>query len=75
MGLVLYIALPIDLIPDFIPLLGQIDDVVMISLGAALILKTMPQGVFEEHLSRLEEDAAGGRGASRDASAGGSSES
>jgi uncharacterized membrane protein YkvA (DUF1232 family) len=57
LALVVYVALPIDIIPDFIPVLGQIDDVVMISLGAALIVRAMPQGVFEEHLSRLEADA------------------
>jgi uncharacterized membrane protein YkvA (DUF1232 family) len=57
MALVVYVALPIDIVPDFIPVLGQIDDVVMISLGAALIVRAMPQGVFEEHLSRLEAEA------------------
>lgn len=57
-ALVVYLALPIDLIPDFIPVLGQIDDVVMLSLGAALILRSLPRGVFEEHLSRLEAEAA-----------------
>ncbi len=58
MALVAYMALPIDLIPDFIPVLGQIDDLVMLSLGTALILRSMPRGIFEEHLSRLEAEAA-----------------
>jgi uncharacterized membrane protein YkvA (DUF1232 family) len=57
MALVVYVALPIDIVPDFIPVLGQIDDVVMIALGSALIVRAMPQGVFEEHLSRLEAEA------------------
>jgi uncharacterized membrane protein YkvA (DUF1232 family) len=64
MALVVYVALPIDLIPDFIPVLGQIDDVVMLSLGAALLIRSMPQAVFDEHLSRLEAEA--GQAASTD---------
>ena len=56
--LIAYLALPIDLIPDFIPVLGQIDDIVMLSLGTALLIKSMPQGIFDEHLARLEADAA-----------------
>jgi uncharacterized membrane protein YkvA (DUF1232 family) len=56
-ALIVYLALPIDLIPDFIPVLGQIDDAVMLGLGAALILRSIPQAVFEEHLSSLESEA------------------
>ena len=55
--LVGYLALPIDLIPDFVPVLGQIDDVVMLGLGTALIVRSLPKGIFEEHLSRLEQVA------------------
>jgi len=52
--LVGYLALPIDLIPDFIPVLGQIDDVVMLAIGGAILLRSVPAAVMEEHLSRLE---------------------
>ena len=56
----LYLALPIDLVPDFIPVLGQLDDILLLALGAALLLRTAPAAVVEEHLSRLEAEAAGG---------------
>ena len=52
--LVVYIALPFDIIPDFIPLLGQLDDVVVIALGLGLILFLTPRWVIEDHLRRLE---------------------
>jgi uncharacterized membrane protein YkvA (DUF1232 family) len=55
--LVGYFVLPFDLIPDFIPVLGQIDDIVMLSLGTALLVKSMPEGIVEEHLRRLEGEA------------------
>ncbi|MGS1016833.1 YkvA family protein [Allosphingosinicella humi] len=50
-GLVItaYALSPIDLIPDFIPVLGLIDDAVLIPFGIWLFLKMVPEGVFEEH--------------------------
>ena len=56
--LVGYTALPIDLIPDFIPVLGQIDDIVMLSLGTAILVRSMPKDIFDEHLTRFEAEAA-----------------
>jgi uncharacterized membrane protein YkvA (DUF1232 family) len=40
-GLVAYLASPLDLIPDFIPVIGQLDDVLI----AAVILRTVRRGV------------------------------
>ena len=59
--LVLYLALPLDIIPDFIPVLGQIDDIVVLLVGGGLMLRFMPRGVLEEHLSALEAREPGGR--------------
>ncbi len=51
--LVLYLAMPIDIIPDFIPLLGQLDDVVMVAVAIAVIIRFTPEAVFREHLAAL----------------------
>jgi len=49
-----YALSPIDLIPDFIPVLGLIDDAVLIPLGIWLFLKMVPSEVFEECKARAE---------------------
>lgn len=43
-----YAFSPVDLIPDFIPVLGYLDDLVVVPLGIALALKMIPQTVLEE---------------------------
>jgi uncharacterized membrane protein YkvA (DUF1232 family) len=45
---VAYAFSPIDLIPDFIPVLGYLDDLVLIPLGIALALKMIPRVVMDE---------------------------
>ncbi len=44
-----YALSPIDLIPDFIPVLGLLDDALLIPLGVWLFLKMLPPALFEEH--------------------------
>ena len=44
-----YALSPIDLIPDFIPILGLVDDALIIPAGIWLFLKMLPDGLFEEH--------------------------
>jgi uncharacterized membrane protein YkvA (DUF1232 family) len=39
---------PIDLIPDFIPVIGYLDDLILIPLGVALAIKLVPTEVFAE---------------------------
>lgn len=43
-----YAFSPIDLIPDFIPVLGYLDDLVLIPLGVALAMKMVPAQVMRE---------------------------
>ena len=55
--LVLYIASPIDLIPDFIPVIGYLDDILIVLVGAGLLLRSIPRHILEEHVVRYEERA------------------
>jgi uncharacterized membrane protein YkvA (DUF1232 family) len=43
-----YAFSPIDLIPDFVPILGYLDDLVLLPLGIALALKLIPPNVMAE---------------------------
>jgi uncharacterized membrane protein YkvA (DUF1232 family) len=45
---VLYIVSPIQLIPNFIPVIGQMDDVLVISLSMKLLKRSIPQAVLDE---------------------------
>lgn len=44
-----YALSPIDLIPDFIPVLGLLDDIILVPAGIWLFVKMLPPGLFEEH--------------------------
>jgi uncharacterized membrane protein YkvA (DUF1232 family) len=52
---VAYAFSPIDLIPDPIPVLGYLDDLVLIPLGVALALKMIPPGVMAECRGKAQE--------------------
>ena len=60
---VAYALSPIDLIPDFIPVLGYLDDVILLPLGLLLVIRLMPDGLMEEY--RLKADAMGRAPANR----------
>jgi uncharacterized membrane protein YkvA (DUF1232 family) len=51
---VIYAFSPIDLIPDFIPFLGYLDDLIIIPLGIALAISLMPKDVWEEYRDRAK---------------------
>jgi uncharacterized membrane protein YkvA (DUF1232 family) len=53
--LVAYAFSPIDLIPDFIPLLGYLDDLVILPLGVTLALKMIPAQIMEESRAKSEK--------------------
>lgn len=44
-----YALSPIDLIPDFIPVLGYLDDVIILPLGVLLVIKMIPPEIMAEH--------------------------
>jgi uncharacterized membrane protein YkvA (DUF1232 family) len=46
---VAYALSPIDLIPDFIPVLGYVDDLVLVPLGLLLVLRLIPADIAAEH--------------------------
>jgi uncharacterized membrane protein YkvA (DUF1232 family) len=50
----IYALSPIDLIPDFIPVLGMLDDIILIPLGIILAIKMIPINVWEECKSNAE---------------------
>ena len=43
-----YALSPIDLIPDFIPILGYLDDIIIVPLGLLLIIKLTPQNIIDD---------------------------
>jgi uncharacterized membrane protein YkvA (DUF1232 family) len=53
-----YALSPIDLIPDFIPILGLLDDALLIPLGIWLFVKMLPPGLLDEHRITAAQAAA-----------------
>lgn len=49
-----YALSPIDLIPDFIPVLGQLDDLILVPLGVALVVRLTPQALWQARLREAE---------------------
>ena len=68
-GIVAYAFSPIDLIPDFVPVLGYLDDLILIPMGIALAIKLIPHSVLAECRARANETIQNGRPVSRVAGA------
>src|SRR5215471_15484763 len=60
-----YALSPIDLIPDFIPVVGYLDDVILVPLGILLVMKLIPPRIMAEHraLAAAAQDRPVSRGA------------
>jgi uncharacterized membrane protein YkvA (DUF1232 family) len=50
-----YALSPIDLIPDFIPIIGLLDDVILVPLGIWLFVKMVPPALHARHLAEAEQ--------------------
>ncbi len=59
---VAYALSPIDLIPDFVPVLGYLDDLVIVPAGIALALRLIPAEVMTEARSRSRSQPPGSLG-------------
>ncbi|MEK4029393.1 YkvA family protein [Pseudobacillus sp. FSL P4-0506] len=58
---VAYAFSPIDLIPDFIPVLGYLDDLIIVPLGISLALKLIPLHIIEDNREKAEEMRKNGK--------------
>ena len=58
---VAYAFSPIDLIPDFIPILGYLDDVIIVPLGIMFALKMIPKSVLSDCEVKAEEMMKNGK--------------
>jgi len=55
-GAAAYTVLPVELIPDAVPILGRLDDAVVVVLAIDLFLESVPRGVLDEKIDELEID-------------------
>ncbi len=58
---VAYAFSPIDLIPDFIPILGYLDDLILVPLGIALALKMIPEEVLMAARAQADQEFIDGK--------------
>ena len=52
--MVAYALSPVDLIPDFIPVLGYLDDVILLPVLAAITIKLLPAQILERNRQRAQ---------------------
>jgi uncharacterized membrane protein YkvA (DUF1232 family) len=64
-GIVAYAFSPIDLIPDFVPVLGYVDDLILIPIGIALAIRMVPPSVLAECRAQAQEVILQGKPVSR----------
>ena len=55
--IIAYALSPIDLIPDFVPVVGYLDDLVLVPLGLLLLVRLIPAPVMAEHRAAAAEIA------------------
>jgi len=55
-----YLASPIDLIPDFIPVIGYLDDLLLVPAGLALAVRMIPKAVIDDCRARARDELYSG---------------
>jgi uncharacterized membrane protein YkvA (DUF1232 family) len=53
---VLYVLSPFDIVTDFVPFVGQIDDLVLLLLAGYYFIRWSPRDVVREHVAAIDED-------------------
>jgi uncharacterized membrane protein YkvA (DUF1232 family) len=57
-GLVAYLAMPFDLVPDFIPVAGQLDDAIIVALGLRALIRSGGPQLLRDHWPGPEQSLA-----------------
>ncbi len=60
-GIVAYALSPIDLIPDFIPIIGLLDDAIIVPLGVIILLRLLPREIRISSAERADVQRARGK--------------
>ena len=60
MLVVAYVVSPIDIIPDFIPVIGLLDEVILVPIALSLIMKLIPEEIILEYQSEQQEISSNG---------------
>lgn len=59
LGVLAYLAMPVDLVPDFIPVLGQLDDLLVVAVAVGWFACSCPPDVALDEIERLEATPLG----------------
>jgi len=52
-GIAAYLVFPLDIIPDFIPVIGELDDLAVLLLGLDWFIRNAPSDVVDEHMAKI----------------------
>ena len=61
LAIVGYALSPLDLIPDFVPIIGYLDDLILVPLGIALVLRLTPRAVLADCRTQAQQELESGR--------------
>ena len=55
-GTLLYLVSPIDVVPDWLPIAGQADDIAILLAGLNMFIKACPRWLVDEHSGKIDRD-------------------